>query len=184
MKEEIKKYLLELSRNTILSKLGLKRSIISAKDVPEDVKGAGACFVTLTISGELRGCIGSLEAHRPLFEDVISNSENAAFRDPRFPPLSAEEAESVIIEISVLTPRQEISYSGFLDLKKKIIPHKHGVYLSHSYYSATFLPQVWEQLPDKQEFLMHLCLKANLNPEAWKDKDMELYTYKVEKFVQ
>ncbi len=182
MKEEIKKYLLELSRNTILSKFGHKSSMVSAKDVPEDVKVPGACFVTLTISGELRGCIGSLEAHRPLYEDVINNSENAAFRDPRFPPLSASEAESVIIEISVLTPREEISYSGFSDLKKKIIPHKHGVYLSHSFYSATFLPQVWEHLSSHEEFFSHLCYKAGLDTDFILNDHPKIEVYSVENF--
>ncbi|MBN2857315.1 MAG: AmmeMemoRadiSam system protein A [Candidatus Delongbacteria bacterium] len=184
MKEETKKYLLELSRYTILSKLGHTRTAISVKDVPEEAKSQGACFVTLTESGELRGCIGSLEAHKPLYEDVIGNSENAAFRDPRFPPLSAEEADSVIIEISVLTPRQEISYSGFQDLKKKVIPHRHGVYLSHSFYSATFLPQVWEQLNSHEEFFSHLCYKAGLDPDCILNDHPKIELYTVENFKE
>lgn len=182
MKEEIKKYLLELSRNTILSKFSHNRPLVSVKDIPEDVKVSGACFVTLTINGELRGCIGSLEARRPLYEDVIKNSENAAFSDPRFPPLSAGEVLSVKIEISVLTPREEIIYSGFSDLKKKIIPHKHGVYLSHSFYSATFLPQVWEQLNSHEEFFSHLCYKAGLDPDFILNEHPKIEVYSVENF--
>ncbi|MDD3044058.1 MAG: AmmeMemoRadiSam system protein A [Candidatus Delongbacteria bacterium] len=184
MKEEVKKYLLKISRLAILSKFDPGSKTFSFENIPDEVKINGACFVTLTINGELRGCIGSMEAYRPLYEDVIAHSGDAAFRDPRFPPLSAGEVPSVKIEISVLTPRQEVSYSGFSDLKNKIIPHRHGVYLSHTYYSSTFLPQVWEQLSSHEEFFSHLCHKAGLDPDFILDHHPKIEIYTVENFKE
>jgi len=182
MKEEVKKYLLKLSRATILSKFNSDIKEVLDEEIPDEVKIQGACFVTLTLDGELRGCIGSMEAHRPLYKDAIDHSENAAFKDPRFPALTAAEASSVKIEISVLTPRTEVSYSEFSDLKDKIIPHKHGVYLSYSYYSATFLPQVWEQLSTHEEFFSHLCYKAGLEPDFMLKNHPKIEIYTVENF--
>jgi AmmeMemoRadiSam system protein A len=177
---ETRTLLLKLARESILSKLtgSILKTASDTNDLSEEIKKDGACFVTLTKKGELRGCIGSLEAQRPLYLDVIVNAQNSAFSDYRFAPLSRSEIDSVKIEISVLSERQEISYKDFNDLKKKVIPKVHGVYLSYSYNSATFLPQVWDQLYTHEQFFIHLCQKAGLSPEFifYNKPKIEIYT--------
>ena len=123
-----------------------------------------ACFVTLNLDGKLRGCIGSLVAYRNLLDDLIKNAKAAAFSDPRFSPLSKEEFEKIEFEISILTKPEPLDYKDFEDLKSKLIPNKHGVILQLDGRRATFLPQVWEQLPSFEEFMIHLCQKAGLDP--------------------
>ena len=123
-----------------------------------------ATFVTLTLDGKLRGCIGSLQAKRSLIDDLIHNSIASAIGDPRFKPLSKEEFEKIKIEISLLTPAENLEYSDFKDLEKKLIPNRHGVILELNGKRATFLPQVWEQLPTFNDFMVHLCKKAGLDP--------------------
>lgn len=125
-----------------------------------------ATFVTLTQKGKLRGCIGSLVAHRSLLEDILHNAKAAAFSDFRFDRLSFEELKKVKIEISILTIPKQLEYSDLEDLKDKLIPNKHGVILELDGKKATFLPQVWEQLPTFNEFMINLCKKAGLNPES------------------
>ncbi|QDF28230.1 AmmeMemoRadiSam system protein A [Halarcobacter anaerophilus] len=125
-----------------------------------------ATFVTLTINGKLRGCIGSLIAHRILLDDLIYNAKAAAFDDPRFNSLSFSEFNEIKIEISLLTAPEILEYKDFEDLKKKLIPNKHGVILELNGKRATFLPQVWEQLPEFNAFMVHLCQKAGLNPSS------------------
>lgn len=129
-----------------------------------DLKQLQACFVTLTLHGKLRGCIGSLMAHRSLLEDLVHNAKAAAFHDPRFPPLQKEEWTETKVEISLLTQPKLLAYSSFEELEKKLIPYQHGVILELDGKRATFLPQVWEQLPTFNEFMVHLCKKAGLNP--------------------
>jgi len=125
-----------------------------------------ATFVTLTLNDKLRGCIGSLVAHRSLIDDIIHNAKAAAFADPRFDKLTFEEFKKVKIEISLLTAPIPLDYTDLLDLKEKLIPNKHGVILELDGKRATFLPQVWEQLPTFDEFMVHLCQKAGLNPSS------------------
>ncbi len=144
----------------------------------------GAVFVTLTQSGALRGCIGSLVAHRPLAEDVQQNALAAAFDDPRFPPLTAAELPHTHIEISLLTPYQPLTYRDADELLRKLRPGVDGVLLEAGWYRATFLPQVWEHFPDAQEFLAHLCLKAGLPANAWRWPQTKVYVYQVEKFEE
>lgn len=127
-----------------------------------DVK---ASFVTINLDGKLRGCIGSLIAHRTLLSDLIHNAKAAAFADPRFSPLSKEEFDKISIEISLLTKPEVLEYSDFEDLKQKLIPYKHGVILELDGKRATFLPQVWEQLPSFNDFMVHLCQKAGLQAD-------------------
>lgn len=124
-----------------------------------------ATFVTLTLDGKLRGCIGSLVAQRSLIDDLIHNSIAAAFSDPRFPQLTLEEFEKVKIEVSLLTKPENLEYKDFEDLETKLIPNKHGVILELDGKRATFLPQVWEQLPNFNEFMINLCHKAGLHPD-------------------
>ncbi len=135
-----------------------------------ELKEKRAVFVTINKRGGLRGCIGSLIAYRPLLEDLIENAKSAAFKDPRFPPLTKEEFESkdLEIEISILTPSYELVYKDVEDLRSKIKPNVHGVILSIQNYRATFLPQVWEQLPTFDSFFAHLCQKAGLSGDCLK----------------
>ena len=142
-----------------------------------------ATFVTLT-KGEddrLRGCIGSLEAYRPLYKDIIANAKSAAFSDPRFEPLSVDELEEIDIEVSILTKPQEIRYVDISDLKKQIRAGIDGVVLEYNGHRATYLPQVWEQLPQFEIFFNSLCQKANL-PNGCLEKHPTIKSYQVVKY--
>ena len=140
----------------------------------------GATFVTLTLEGSLRGCIGSLIAHRPLLDDVISNAKAAAFEDPRFYPLSQEEFEKVSIEVSILSAPEPVLYDNVEDLKTKITPNSDGIILQKGSRKATFLPQVWEQLPNFELFFSHLCQKAGLEAHCLENHP-DIWRYTVEK---
>jgi AmmeMemoRadiSam system protein A len=150
----------------------------------EDLQREAACFITLTKHGQLRGCIGSLEARQPLVLDVRENAIGAAFRDPRFPPVSAGELEDLHVEISVLSHPEPLDYAGPQDLIAKLRPGVDGVVIERGWNRATFLPQVWEKLSDPHEFLQHLCLKAYLSADAYKRPGLDVYTYQVEKFEE
>ncbi len=159
------KILLDIVRKAILSKF--EDSTLDRDSFMNEYKELSeqkATFVTLNLDGKLRGCIGSLLAHRSLYDDLVSNACKAAFEDPRFSPLTKEEFEKVDIEISILTKPEILEYSDFEDLESKLIPNKHGVILQLNDKRATFLPQVWEQLPKFEDFMVHLCQKAGLNP--------------------
>jgi AmmeMemoRadiSam system protein A len=140
-----------------------------------------ATFVTLTLHGQLRGCIGSLEAYRSLYDDVIHNARAAAFGDPRFSPLMADELPAVRLEVSVLTVPQPLPFSSEADALRRLRPGIDGVILQYGRRRATFLPQVWEQLPEPHEFMAHLKQKAGLPAGFWAD-DVRLAVYQVEKF--
>jgi len=175
-------YLLKLARKTIKRALDTgTRMDINPTDVPtEKLIKDGACFVTLyrKPGKQLRGCIGSLEARRPLVFDVVENSLNAAFNDPRFRQLEPYEFKDITIEISILTPKKELHVKSSEDLLNKLVPKKHGLVIEKGWNRATFLPIVWDELTDKQEFLAELCVKAGLRPDEWKDtKHMKFYTY-------
>ncbi len=129
----------------------------------------GACFVTLHRNDELRGCIGSLEPRRSLVGDVAENAFAAAFRDPRFLPLSSEEWNDLDLEISVLGPAEPMTFSSESDLLGQLKPGKDGLVLEERGQRSTFLPLVWESLPDPGQFLQHLKLKAGLAPDYWSD---------------
>ncbi len=141
----------------------------------------GASFVTLRQRGDLRGCIGTIEAHRPLGADVAHNAYAAAYRDPRFPPLDASERAEVDIEVSVLSARTPIPAASEAQAIAQLRPHVDGVVFQYGFNQATFLPQVWESLPDPLEFLMELRLKARLPARFW-HPDVKLSRYGVEKF--
>ena len=127
-----------------------------------------AVFVTLNLDGRLRGCIGSLIPHRRLIDDIISNAKSAAFRDPRFPPLTQEEFKNIEMEISLLSIPYELEYKDIADLKAKIRVGIDGVILQHHNNQATFLPSVWEQLSTFEDFFTYLCEKAGLGGECLK----------------
>ncbi|MBN1814594.1 MAG: AmmeMemoRadiSam system protein A [Anaerolineae bacterium] len=177
--------LLKLARDTIASQVhGRRMPDVDLDAVSEDLRREAACFVTLTKHGQLRGCIGSLEARQPLVLDVRDNAIGAAFRDPRFPQVSAEELEDLHVEISVLSHPEPLSYDGPQDLIAKLRPGIDGVVIERGWNRATFLPQVWEKLPDPHEFLQHLCLKAYLPADVYNRPDLDVYTYQVEKFEE
>ena len=139
-----------------------------------------ACFVTLTRNGALRGCVGQLLPQGPLYQTVVQNVRGAAFRDPRFPGIEAEELKELKIEISVLTEPQTLRCGCAEELLNSIHPGADGVVLRAGQLVATFLPQVWQQIPDKVKFLEHLSQKAGCAPTAWRNQDTELSVYQVE----
>ncbi len=141
-------------------------------------------FVTLKIDNQLRGCIGSLATSAPLTIGVRDNAINAAFHDPRFPPLSRKELDQVHIEVSVLTEPVALDYGDADDLLGKLRPGIDGVILRKGGASATFLPQVWDQLPQPEQFLTHLCMKAGLPASRWRKGDLEIKIYQVQYFEE
>ena len=147
----------------------------------EWLRRPGASFVTLHLDGELRGCIGSIEAHRPLGEDVARNARAAAYRDPRFPPVATEEIPRLQVEVSVLSPREPLLAKSESDALAMIRPGIDGICLDYGDLRSTFLPQVWESLPEPGEFLGELKRKAGLPRTFW-HPDLRLSRYTVDKF--
>ncbi len=143
----------------------------------------GASFVTLKIDGELRGCIGSLEAHRPLAEDVRCNALAAAFRDPRFPSLEAGELPRVRLEVSVLSDLEPVPEVDEADLISRLRPGIDGLVLEHEGHRGTFLPAVWRQLPRPELFLRHLKRKAGLEADFWAP-DVRISRYTVQSWAE
>lgn len=185
LSEDDGKYLLEIARETIKNKLYDKQGPhIDWKEVPEKFKERLGTFVTVTIGGNLRGCIGHIIPRESVLEGIRENALNAAFKDPRFLPLTTEEFDRIEIEISILTPPQELSYEGTQDLLQKLRPGIDGVIIKKGFYEATFLPQVWEQLPEKESFLSQLCMKAGLSPDSWKTEKLQVSTYQVQAFEE
>ena len=168
--------LTEIARKTLEAYFDRKKFEPNA-DTKIKFSDKRACFVTLTINKNLRGCIGSLEARQELWKDVMQNALNAAFSDYRFSPLSKTELPKIKIEVSVLSEKKKISFKNEKELLEKI-DKKMGIILEKNGHGATFLPQVWEQISDKTEFLEHLSMKAGLNKDAWKQS--EIYYYRVE----
>jgi AmmeMemoRadiSam system protein A len=143
----------------------------------------GACFVTLTQQGELRGCIGSLEAHRSLMQDVRANAIAAAVHAPRFVPLSVQELAQTRIEVSLLSATEELAFSSEQDALTQLRPGIDGIVLEYGHARGTFLPQVWESLPHPAEFLSHLKRKAGLPVNFWHE-DIRLSRYTVTKWKE
>ncbi|MFH1659868.1 MAG: AmmeMemoRadiSam system protein A [Pseudomonadota bacterium] len=177
---ELGAILLTLARNAIAAQLGEAQS--PADDCPELHK-PGATFVTLTQQGNLRGCIGSLEAWRPLAQDVQENAIGAAFRDPRFEPLTADELPITRVEVSLLTPAEPIFFTSEADALAQLRPEIDGVILTAGQRRSTFLPQVWEQLPGPASFMAHLKQKAGLPANYW-GTDVRLERYTVKKWKE
>ncbi len=184
LNEPERQQLLQIAHQAIAGALDGKALAPEMEALPERLQAPGASFVTLTLHGQLRGCIGSLSAYRPLGQDVYHNAIAAAFDDPRFPPLAAAEAVLIRIEISVLTAPRPLAYTSPDDLLRKLRPGIDGVVLERGWNRATFLPQVWEQLPDPEEFLTHLCRKGGLPANAWRWPDLQVSIYQVEKFYE
>lgn len=180
LKNEIKSMLLEVARGAIYEKLYGKKIIDKEQLVKRFPKfqNRAATFVTLNLNGKLRGCIGSLIAHNSLIDDLTTNAYKAAFHDPRFSPLTKEEFENIELEISLLSPALEVRYENFKDLESKINQGVDGVIIRQGNKQATFLPQVWEQLPSFEDFFTHLFHKAGITDI---EEPIEVFVYNVEK---
>lgn len=184
MIESEKLVALRLARNAIESEL-LKTPLGRLEQLPAVFGEEGAVFVTLkTKEGSLRGCVGSLIAHRSLYEDIIENSIASAFRDPRFPSLNITELPFIKIELSLLHTPSEVMYSSPSELLNKIVPFEDGLIIKYEDAQATFLPSVWEEIPSKEEFISRLCQKAGLEADFYKSGKLEVYSYKADKFSE
>ncbi len=179
--------LIALAKAAILVALNQAENFDLPKALQEypELQEDGAVFVTLTTKpdNQLRGCIGSLEAHRPLYKDIIANAQAAALHDPRFPPLSLEELDHIKIEVSILSKAKAVNYNDANDLKKKLVPLRDGVVLRYHGKHATYLPQVWEQLPDFETFFISLCQKAGL-PGNCLEMHPEISIYQVREYKE
>jgi len=185
--EHLGKLLLAMARDAIAAELGggdCNEPSLTPDTQAHVLEKKMGVFVTLHHRGKLRGCIGTLEPVLSLAKEVVENARHAAFHDPRFPGLTQKEFLEIDMEISVLTPPRTMDYTGSEDLKKKLKPVIHGVILEKHGAKATFLPQVWDQLPDPETFLEHLCRKAGLSSHAWKDSDIVIQTYTVHSFKE
>lgn len=174
------KALLSLARASISAALGRPLEVADDAAWLQDL---GACFVTLTQQGQLRGCIGTLAAHRSLLVDVKENAVSAALRDPRFPPLTATELAHTDIEVSLLSQMQAMRFNSEAHALAQLQPGVDGVLLEFDRYRSTFLPQVWEQLPTASEFITHLKHKAGLPPDFWAE-GVRLSRYTVRKWKE
>jgi hypothetical protein len=182
---EDRRTLLKLARHAI--EQGVAGRPQAAYDPPgfaAALREKGACFVTLTIGGELRGCIGSLEATRALAADVEEHALDAAVNDYRFPPVTPEEVPRLHIELSVLSAPTPLEYCSRDDLLRKLRPGVDGVILESGRRRATFLPQVWGKVPSTVEFLGLLCEKMGMPADAWQRGGMRVSTYQVESFEE
>jgi AmmeMemoRadiSam system protein B/AmmeMemoRadiSam system protein A len=187
--EEHGRILLDLARQTIMKKLGIKVDKKKADRLEAALRDNHfeihrGTFVTLNIDGVLRGCIGNLSGSDSVKEGVRKNAINAAFHDPRFPSLSEDELEKIKIEISILSEPKPLEYKDGADLIKKLKVNVDGVIIRKGPAGATFLPQVWRQLPKPEEFLSHLCMKAGLPADAWENSGLEVLVYQVQYFEE
>lgn len=183
---EDRRALLELARSAIGAKLSgtpfddmATTRLVKMSVMLSEPRG---CFVTIHKRHRLRGCIGNIRPVFALATAVVRNARSAAFEDPRFPPLTVQEFSTIDLEISVLSIPQEIKFNDADDLKKKIQAGIHGVVISKGSNTATYLPQVWEQLPDKEAFLSQLCIKAGLLPGQWQHPETTIEVYTAEFF--
>lgn len=181
--------LVQLARKTIADQLedgrgGTADDELQAEFQDQSFQRHCGTFVTLKIDGKLRGCIGSLTSKESVVENVRRNALNAAFHDPRFSALSKEELSRADIEVSILSEPKPLSYQDASDLITELRPHIDGVIIRKGPASATFLPQVWEQLPRPENFLNNLCLKAGLSSDDWQSGELEVSTYQVQYFEE
>jgi AmmeMemoRadiSam system protein A len=172
--------LLRIARESVTEALGL----CAAGSYGEPwLHETGACFVTLMRRGDLRGCVGSVRAFRSLFDDVWSNARASAFHDSRFPPVNRQELAEISVEVSLLSAPEPLCFDGEEEALRLLRPGVDGVILEAGSCRATFLPQVWEQLPEPRDFMMHLKRKAGLAPAFW-SPEVEIYRYSVWKWQE
>jgi AmmeMemoRadiSam system protein A len=184
--EEQGRRLIQVARGTIAARLGIPAetgSIHPEDDLADPVfQEKRGTFVTLKLKGQLRGCMGCLTPSETILEGIQRNAINSAFNDPRFPALSAIELDQAEIDISILTNPRKLEYTGGDNLLKKIRPDIDGVIINKGGARATFLPQVWEQLPRTEDFLAHLCRKAGLPPDEWRKGELGVSIYQAQYF--
>lgn len=181
--QEEKRLLLKLARQALESGVrGQPLLPLDQSTLTPVLRTEGASFVTLTEGGELRGCVGALEPYQSLVEDVREHAVAAALQDYRFPPVQVDELVGIEIEVSRLILPEPLDYTTADDLLARLRPGVDGVILRDGFRRATFLPQVWEKVADKEEFLSHLCLKMGASPELWRRKHLEVLVYQVEEF--
>lgn len=174
--------LLAVARDSIRHGLEEGRPVdVPVADFPDILREPGASFVTLQRNGRLRGCIGSLEPRRPLVQDVAENAFAAAFRDPRFMPLQPQELDDLHVHISVLGAPEPLRFESEEDLLQQLRPGEDGLILQDGVRKGTFLPSVWEELPEPHQFLAHLKRKAGLPPDHWSDS-LRVWRYGTESF--
>ncbi len=174
--------LLAVARRSIEQGLASGRPLaVTASDFGRELQAVRASFVTLHSLGQLRGCIGHLQAVQPLVVDVAENAFAAAFRDPRFSPLTLREWPEVQVDLSILTAPEPLHFSDENDLIRQIRPGEDGLILQDGPHRGTFLPSVWESLPDPADFLRHLKHKAGLAANHWSDR-VEVFRYRTESF--
>lgn len=174
--------LLDLARRSIGTGVDTGRPlVVTPAEFHRDLKTVRASFVTLESDGRLRGCIGHLEAVQPLVVDVVENAFAAAFRDPRFAPVTADELDDIVIKLSLLTRPEPMAFEDEADLLRQLRPGEDGLILQDGPNRGTFLPSVWSSLPDPADFLVHLKLKAGLAGNHWSDS-LQMYRYRTESF--
>ena len=180
-----KRQLLVLARQALeAAAQGQRAPAVETSILSPALSQPGASFVTLTLHDELRGCIGGLHATKPLWEDVREHAAQAALNDFRFPPVTPAETARIEVEVSVLTEPQTLEYASAQDLVQRLRPNVDGVILSQGFRRATFLPQVWEHVPQPEHFLSMLCEKMGVAPEMWRHAQLTVQTYQVEKFTE
>jgi uncharacterized protein len=182
---EEKQFLLQLARKAIEHYLDSGSILeIDTTGLSDSLTTKKGCFVTLNVHSALRGCIGHLLPVQELYKDVIENALHAAFEDPRFPAIVRKELEDIAIEISVLDVPSKLNYKDEIDLLKKLDKTKPGVIIKKGVQQATYLPQVWDDLKNANDFLSSLCMKAGLSPTEWKNSSLNIETYGVDKFSE
>jgi len=185
MKQGNQKILLKLARQTLEYYFETRNKLeIEESSLDEELKQKRGTFVTLSKAGQLRGCIGHIEPVQAIYKDIIDNALSAALEDSRFIPVSQEELADLHIEISILTQPEELIYNSIEDLLNKLRPLIDGVIIEKGRLGATYLPQVWEDLSDKELFLASLCQKAGLPEDEWKTGNLKVYTYQAEAFSE
>jgi len=178
-------FLLKLARQSLIQTVTSgKLPAMDPRSIADKLKEKKGCFVTLTKDGRLRGCIGHILPQEPLYKAVMHNARSAALMDKRFPPVQPGELDQIEIEISVLTVPKPLAYNSPVELLSQLRPGIDGVLLRVGSHQATYLPQVWRQIPSKGLFLSNLAVKAQLQPSAWKGKDASVWTYQAEAFAE
>ena len=176
--------LLEVAHNSLVSGLDNRTAFTPhTEDYPEELRRVASSFVTLKQQGQLRGCIGALQGEIPLVEDVALHAYAAGFRDPRFAPITQEELEGLLIEISVLTPQTPLHFRDEAEFMAAIETGVDGVTIEDEGHTATFLPSVWEQLPDKVQFVSHLKQKAGMHAHHW-STSFKAWHYQTQQFAE
>lgn len=177
------KHLVKIARETVERYFESKK--LTIKHYPQ-LKEKRGIFVTIKTypNGELRGCVGFPLPFYSLGEGVQRAAYAAAFEDTRFPPLEKEELEKVVFEVSILTTPKLIKVRNPKEYLEKIEPGKDGLILKHGIHQGLFLPQVWKEIPDKENFLSSLCFKALLPPDCWLDEKTRIYKFRVKSFKE